>query len=83
MHAYGGENVKKELAILIVAFVVAIGFSGAVAAADGQGYGNYGNHGYNHDHGMYNHHYGSSWWWRHHHHPWWWWRYHHRHNWWR
>jgi len=84
MHAYGGENVKKELAILIMAFVVSMSFIGAAAAVDQgqwQGHGKWqGGHGkWIGGHG--------SWWWRHHYRPWWrhhyrpWWRHHHR--WWR
>lgn len=30
----GGENMKRQLAIFIVAFVMTVGFSGAVAAVD-------------------------------------------------
>ena len=85
MHAYGGENMKKELAILIMAFVVSMSFIGAAAAVDQgqwQGHGKWqGGHGkWMGGHG--------SWWWRHHYRPWWrhhyspwWWRHHHR--WWR
>ena len=74
MYAYGGENVKKELGILIIAFVVSMSFIGAVSAVGpGQWQGG---------HGQWQGGQGS-WWWRHHHHPWWWWRFHHRHHGWR
>ena len=74
MYAYGGENVKKELGILIIAFVVSMSFIGAVSAVEpGQWQGG---------HGQWQGGQGS-WWWRHHHHPWWWWRFHHRHHGWR
>jgi len=49
MHAYGGENMKKELAILIMAFVVSMSFIGAVGAVNPgqwQGHGQWqGGHG--------------------------------------
>lgn len=86
MYAYGGENVKKELAILIMAFVVSMSFIGAVAAVDPgqmQGHGKWQG-----GHGKWQGGHGSSWWWRHHYKPWWrhhykpwWWRYHYRHHW--
>lgn len=84
---------KKQLAILIIAFVVSIGFVGAVAAqppGTGPGPRGYGpGHGAMYGHGPmygpgprvgYGHGYGPVWhppWWWRHHHPWWWWRYHH------
>ena len=86
MHAYGGENVKKELAILIMAFVVSMSFIGAAAAVD---QGQWQGHGkWQGGHGKWMGGHGSSWKWRHHH-RWWKWRHHykpwwrHHHRWWR
>ena len=88
MYAYGGENVKKELGILIIAFVVSMSFIGAVSAVGpgqwqgGQGQWQGGQGQWQGGHGQWQGGQGS-WWWRHHHHPWWWWRFHHRHHGWR
>ena len=87
MYAYGGESVKKELAILIMAFVVSMSFIGAVAAVEPgqwQGHGKWQG-----GHGKWIGGHGSWWKWRHHnrwwkwrhHHRWWKWRHHNR--WWR
>lgn len=69
-HAYGGENVKKELGILIIAFVVSMSFIGAVAAQPGYGPGHKGVYGINHGYGQWHGGHGS-WWWRYHYRPWW------------
>ena len=60
---------KKELGILILAIVAAIGFSGAAAAQPmGPGY----MHGPTYGHHMYMHHYYKHYYYRHHHLYWYW-----------
>ena len=70
---------KKELGILLLALLAAVGISGAVAAQP-MGHGNmhgptYGHnmHGHNmYGHHMMHHHYYKHYYWRHHHRYWYW-----------